>query len=48
MGYGCAPIRDRSVFLPALQTWPVDTALTIETAASLMISISDNTATDLP
>ncbi len=29
-----------------LQTWPVGTAVTIETLVDLMISISDNTATD--
>lgn len=29
-----------------LQEWPVGTALTLETLASMMISISDNTATD--
>ncbi|RYE07366.1 MAG: serine hydrolase [Hyphomicrobiales bacterium] len=37
------------VSLPSgmLQNWPVGSALTLQTLASLMISISDNTATDV-
>ena len=42
-------LSEEHISLPTgiLQSWPVDTALTVETAAALMISISDNTATDL-
>ncbi len=38
----------RSISLPSgiLQGWPVSTPITVQTLASLMISISDNTATD--
>lgn len=41
-------LRDAHRSLPSgfLQTWPADTPLTIATLAALMISQSDNTATD--
>ena len=38
---------DRSLPSGKLQTWPVGSPLTLHTAATLMISESDNTATDL-
>lgn len=38
---------DRSLPSGQMQDWPADTAVTVETAAVLMISVSDNTATDL-
>lgn len=38
--------QDISMPSGILQDWPVGTSLTIESLASLMISISDNTATD--
>lgn len=37
---------DKSLPTGMLQDWPEGTALTLETLAALMISISDNTATD--
>ncbi len=39
----------KHISLPSgiLQSWPVGTPLTLQTVASLMISISDNTATDM-
>ncbi|MEP6619384.1 MAG: serine hydrolase [bacterium] len=42
-------LREEDFSLPSgvLHTWPVGTPLTLQTAASLMMSISDNTATDL-
>ena len=42
------PLRDDWKSLPSgtLQTWPAGSRLTVETLASLMISVSDNTATD--
>lgn len=42
-------LADKHVSLPSgvLQAWPIGTPLTIQTVASLMVSISDNTATDL-
>ena len=41
-------LEERHVSLPSglLQTWPVGSHLTLETLATLMISVSDNTATD--
>jgi hypothetical protein len=41
-------LDDRAISLPSgtLQTWPIGSPLTIHTLATLMISISDNTATD--
>lgn len=39
--------RHRSLPTGILQGWPAGSPLTLQTAASLMISISDNTATDL-
>ncbi|MFN8510193.1 MAG: serine hydrolase [Deinococcaceae bacterium] len=38
---------DKSLPSGTLQTWPDGSNLTIETLASLMISVSDNTATDV-
>ncbi|MBN2431029.1 MAG: serine hydrolase [Acidobacteria bacterium] len=42
------PLRADRVSLPSgiLQNWPADSPLTLRTLANLMISISDNTATD--
>ena len=42
------PLREEAKALPTgfLQTWPTGTAVTIATLANLMMSISDNTATD--
>ena len=41
-------LDSKSISLPSgiLQGWPVSTPMTVQTLASLMISISDNTATD--
>ena len=39
--------QDKSLPSGILQTWPEDSQLTLQTLASLMISISDNTATDI-
>jgi len=36
----------RSLPSGQLQSWPIDTPVTLQTLASMMISISDNTATD--
>lgn len=41
------PLARHSLPSGVLQDWPVGTPLTLQTIASLMISISDNTATDL-
>ncbi len=43
------PLRDEDRSLPSgiLQDWPSGARLTVESLAGLMISISDNTATDL-
>ncbi len=41
------PIDRRSVPSGMMQDWPVGAPVTLHSAASLMISISDNTATDL-
>ncbi|AFY55366.1 beta-lactamase class A [Rivularia sp. PCC 7116] len=38
---------DKSLPSGILQTWPDDSQLTLQTLASLMISMSDNTATDI-
>lgn len=42
-------LEEKHISLPSgiLQSWPIGTPLTIQTLASLMISISDNTATDM-
>lgn len=42
------PLEERFRSLPTgmLQSWPVGTPMTLQSLASLMISISDNTATD--
>lgn len=42
------PLDPKAISLPSgiLQAWPVATPMTVQTLASLMISISDNTATD--
>ncbi len=42
------PLDPKSMSLPSgiLQGWPTSTPITVQTLASLMISISDNTATD--
>jgi beta-lactamase class A len=44
-----ATLEEKHISLPTgmLQDWPIGTPLTIQTLASLMISISDNTATDM-
>jgi beta-lactamase class A len=44
-----ARLSEKHVSLPTgiLQAWPIGTPLTIQTVASLMISMSDNTATDM-
>ncbi|MDY6897098.1 MAG: serine hydrolase [Cyanobacteriota bacterium] len=39
--------EDKSLPSGILQSWPEDSQLTLETLASLMISMSDNTATDI-
>lgn len=39
--------EDKSLPSGILQTWPEDSQLTLQTLASLMISMSDNTATDI-
>ncbi|MDA0265742.1 MAG: serine hydrolase [Cyanobacteria bacterium] len=41
-------LEDNQISLPSglLQTWPVGSHLTLETLATLMIAVSDNTATD--
>ncbi len=39
--------EDKSLPSGILQTWPNNSPLTLQTLASLMISISDNTATDI-
>lgn len=39
--------RDISIPTGILQDWPVETPLTVQSLATLMISISDNTATDV-
>ena len=39
--------RDRSLPSGVMQSWPAGSAVTVETAAILMISQSDNTATDV-
>ncbi|MEO1429631.1 MAG: serine hydrolase [Cyanobacteria bacterium J06633_8] len=39
--------EDKSLASGILQTWPEDSQLTLQTLASLMISMSDNTATDI-
>jgi len=39
--------KHKSLPTGILQTWPAGSALTIESLAALMISLSDNTATDL-
>lgn len=39
--------RDRSLPTGILQDWPSGAPITLESAATLMISVSDNTATDL-
>ena len=41
------PLDAKSFPSGIMQTWPDDTPVTLQTAAILMISISDNTATDL-
>jgi hypothetical protein len=38
--------KSRSMPSGQMQTWPLGTAVTLQTLASMMISISDNTATD--
>ncbi|MDJ0674432.1 MAG: serine hydrolase [Calothrix sp. MO_167.B42] len=42
-------LRENKKSLPSgiLQTWPDNSPLTVQTLASLMISVSDNTATDI-
>ena len=42
------PLRAEDISLPSgiLQTWPVGAPVTLDTLANLMISMSDNTATD--
>ncbi|HBN10302.1 MAG TPA: hypothetical protein DD435_17240 [Cyanobacteria bacterium UBA8530] len=42
------PLQEKSISLPSgiLQAWPAGSPLTLYTLAGLMISISDNTATD--
>ncbi|MEL7243101.1 MAG: serine hydrolase [Cyanobacteria bacterium J06573_2] len=39
--------EDKSLPSGILQTWPEDSQLTLQTLATLMISMSDNTATDI-
>lgn len=41
------PLSRKSLPSGVLQNWPENTPLTVQTLATLMISISDNTATDL-
>jgi len=46
---GVATLEDRHISLPSgvIQDWPIGSPMTLSSLANLMISVSDNTATDL-